>query len=202
MEGKAFAQSNPWERSFRYDAPIIGLAILILIAGWVMKTTVEGDRTAFHDPDAGFSLEYPSTWTPSDRKGFVFSIHKLRAEGRIKPGLWIEVKEPPSQPDPQIQALVTPLTVDRGRQLFGYRVLSVTETQLDGESAMQIEYAYVDLPPGSATQSSLPVVVRAVDTLILDHDKITIITHAAPEDSFTDYKLIFEGMLNSLELRP
>jgi hypothetical protein len=166
-----------------------------------MKTFVEGEHTAYHDPEAGISLQYPSSWTPSDRKGFAFSIHNLRAEGIIKPGLWIEVKGPPSQPDVQIQALVAPQTVDRGRQLFGYRVLSVTETQLDGTVAMQIEYAHVEMPSGSAAQSSLPVVVRAIDTLFLQHDKLFIVTYASPGGSFSDYVPIFEGILESLELR-
>jgi hypothetical protein len=200
MEGQASTQSRPWERSLRYDAPVIGLAVLVLIAGWAMKSFVEGERTSYHDPEAGFSLQHPSTWTPSDRKGFVFSIHHLRAEGLVKPGFWIEVKEPPSQPNIQIQALVAPLTVDRGRQLFGFRVLSVTETQIGGNAAMQIEYAYVEMPSGLATQFSLPVVVRAIDTLFLDHDKLYILTHAAPGETFPDTNLIFEGILESFEL--
>lgn len=200
MEDQASARSTPWERSFRYDAPILGLAVLVLIAGWAMKSFVEGERTNYHDPEAGFSLQYPSTWTPSDRKGFAFSIHNLRAEGIVKPGFWIEAKEPPSQPNIQIQALVAPLTVDRGRQLFGFRVLSVAEMQLGGKAAMQIEYAYVEMPSGLATQSSLPVVVSAVDTLFLNHDKLYILTYAAPRESFSNYDLIFEGILESLEL--
>jgi hypothetical protein len=199
MEGQASARSTPWERSLRYDIPVIGLAILVLIAGWVMKSFVEGERRTYHDVEAGFSLQYPSTWTPSERKGFAFSIHNLRAEGILKPGFWIEVKAPPSQADLQIQALVTPLTVDRGHQLFGYRVLSLTEIELGGTAAMQIEYAHVEMPSGSAAQSTLPVVVRAVDTLFLDHDTFYVLTYAAPEVSFSEYVPVFEGILESIE---
>lgn len=199
-EGQAADRSKPWERSFRYDTPVIGLAILMLIGGWAMKSIIEGERTTYQDSQAGFSIQYPSTWTLAERKGFSFSTRNLRAEGVYKPGMWIEIKVPPSREEIQIQSLVTPLTVDRGRQLFGYRVLNVTEAEIGGVAAMQIEYAYVEMPPGSAAQSALPVVVHSVDTLFLADDKLYIVTYAAADGSFPDYVPIFEGMIETMEL--
>jgi hypothetical protein len=202
MEGQGLTRSTPWERSFRFDAPVIALAILVLIAGWMMKITVEGERTPYLDPESGFSFEYPSSWTPIDRKGISISVHYLRAEGIHKPGFWIEAKSPSLQENLRIQALVAPLTVDRGRQLLGYRVLSVAEIELDGNKVMQIEYAYVEMPSASTVQTSVPVVVRAADTLLLDQDTLYIITYAAPEVSFPTYVAFFEEILESFEVGP
>ncbi len=200
MEDQAPARSTPWERSFRFDAPVIGLAILVLIAGWMMKITVEGERTTYRDPMSGFTLQYPPSWTPIDKKGIAISVHNLRAEGIHKPGFWIEVSAPYQQENLQIQALVTPLTVDRGRQLLGYRVLGVIEIELDSKQAMQIEYAYVEMPSASTVQTALPVVVRATDTLLLNQNTLYILTYAAPENSFPNYLPIFEEMLESFEV--
>lgn len=202
MEAHPVDNRIPWERSLRYDAVVILMVVLALIVGWSMKSLVEGERTPFTDPETQLTLRYPASWTSLREKGRLLSVRNLRAEGSFKVSLWLEVKSIPSEAIKSVKELIAPFSVDRGQQLTGYRILSVTETQVEDIEAVELSYAYVDLPKGAALQSSLPVVVRAIDILYVFQDQLYVLTFATPTETFQEQREIFDDIRNSVILGP
>jgi hypothetical protein len=202
METHPVDNRIPWERSLRYDAVVIVMVVLVLIVGWSMKSFVEGERTTFTDAEAYLTLRYPASWTALKEKGRLLSVRNLRSEGSFKVGLWLEVKSIPSEAIKSVKEYIAPLSVDRGQQLTGYRILSVGETQVGGIEAVELAYTYVDLPMGTALQSSLPIVVRAIDILFANHDLLYVLTFVAPTETFQELSGIFDDIRNSVILIP
>ena len=106
METQPTTKEIPWERSLRYDVVVFGMVILTLIAGWIMRLLVEGERTKFSDPEIQLSIQYPASWTTQKEKGHLLSVRNLRAEGTFKVGFWLEVKDYPAEAIKQVQELL------------------------------------------------------------------------------------------------
>ena len=202
VESQDDSRPVEWETSLRRDAPVIGLVVLALGASLTLKSLVLGQRATFMDPDAHLSLQYPASWSPSTEKGMLLTVQDLRSQGTFKVTFSAEVKELEAQFTRPVQEMVVPFTVERGQELTGYRVLDLVETQIDGMEAARITYTYVDYGAESHLQSTLPVVVKAVDVLVIHQDKLYALSFAAPAATFAQQSSILESILNSVDLDP
>ncbi|NIN67842.1 MAG: hypothetical protein GTO63_24680 [Anaerolineae bacterium] len=201
MESHTNSRETPWETSLRYDAPVIALAALAFVGIVGLRSLVLGQRAVFTDPDARLSVQYPASWTPGVEKGSLLSVQDLRSKGAFKATFSIVVKELDSQrPIRPVQELVVPFTVERGRELRQYGVLDIAVTQVDTLDAARITYTYVDYPSGSPLQSALPVVVKAVDILVIHGDNLYILSFAAPAATFAQHSGTLDAILNSVDL--
>ena len=190
----------PWETVLRYDAFVIGWVVVVLVAGWALKTWVEGQATIFTDLDASLSLRYPASWTPQAKKGMLLSIRDLQSEGTFKAMFSVAVRELEPMAVEPVQELVEPFTEEKGQELTAYRVLEISETEVDGLEAARISYAYVDEPTEGPFQTSLPVVVRGVDVLVTHGSNLYAFTFAAPVTTFSQQAEILEAILDSVNL--
>lgn len=203
MESQTNSRQSPWETSLRYDAAVILLAALAFTASLGLKSWVLDRRTIFTDPDAHLSLQYPASWAPRTEKGSLFSIQDLRSKGPFKPTFSIVVKELESQQATRpVQESVVPFIVQRGRELRGYGVLGRGETQVDTLEAAKITYAYVDYPSRSPLQSALPVVLKAVDVLVIHQDNLYVLSFVAPAETFAQQSGTLDAILNSVDFDP
>jgi hypothetical protein len=84
--------------------------------------------------------------------------------------------------------------------LTGYHFLGDGEATVGGAKAMQLEYAYVTQPIDEARRSSLPVVVRAREYIVVTQDRTYYITLAAPENEFERASQRFDQMIASVQL--
>lgn len=191
-----------WETSLRYDAMVIGLVILAFGASLTLKSLVLGQRASFADPDSHVSLQYPASWVPYTEKGTLLSIRDLRSQGRFKVTFSLEVTDLEPEAIRPVQEMVVPSTVERGQELMGYRVLEIDETLIDGSEAAEITYTYVDYAVESHLQSTLPVVVKAVDVLVIHQDKLYVLSFAAPAATFEEQSSTLDAILNSVDFDP
>lgn len=190
----------PWETRLAYDAFVIGLFALVLIAGIALKGWVLGKTTAFAAEDSALSLRYPAGWASQAKKGTLLSIRDLQSEGIFKTTFSVEATDlDPAAVEP-VQDLAELFTEDAEQALSGYRILESSDSEVDGVEAVRISYAYVDEPLESAFQTSLPVVVQGVDVLLIHGSKLYVMTFAAPATSFSERVEIMESILDSVEL--
>jgi hypothetical protein len=202
MNSQAEAKPIPWETSFRYDAFVIGLFVLALVAGLGLKTWALTRATISADLDFHLSLSYPAMWTRHTEKGTLLSIRDLQSEGTFKVSFSVAARqlEPPATGP--VQDLVQPHIAERGEGLTAFRVLKTGETTVDGLAAAEISYAYVDDAPWSPLQTSLPVVVQGIDILVVRDTDLYVFTFAAPAPSFAQQAETLEAILRSVQFQP
>ena len=202
MTSQTEAKLIPWETSLRYDVFVIGLFALALILGWGLKTWVEGRSAILTDLDASLSLSYPASWAPHREKGTLLSVRDLRSEGTFKTTFSVTgtALEPTSiRP---VGELAKPFTEKKGQELTAYRVLEINDTQVDELEATRISYAYVEDPIGGTFQTSLPVVVQGVDTLVIHGTNLYVFTFAAPAATFSQQAGTLDAILHSVRFHP
>lgn len=193
-------RSIPWETRLAYDACVIGLFALALIAGIVLKGWVVGKTTTFTTKDSTLSLRYPAAWASQAIKGKLLSIRDLQSEGTFKATFSVEAMElDPAAVEP-VQELVQPFTEDKGQALGSYRILESSDSEVDGLDAVRISYAYVEEPLESPFQISLPVVVQGVDVLVIHGSRLYVLTFSAPATSFSQQAETMESILDSVDL--
>jgi len=193
-------RSIPWETRLGYDAFVIGLFALTLIAGIGLKGWVVGKTTAFTTKDSTLSLRYPAAWASQAIKGKLLSVRDLQSEGVFKTTFSVEATELDPAAVGPVQELVEPFTEDKGQALSGYRILEISDSEVDGLDAIRISYAYVDEPVESPFQRSVPVVVQGVDVLVIHGSRLYILTFSAPATSFSQQAETMESILDSVDL--
>jgi hypothetical protein len=199
---------------------VIGLVILALIAGWVLKVLIQGQTATFASET--LSVRYPVDWVLGKDEEALFTVtdpdsistFKTTFSARVEP--LEEVKEEeyvfkvegvdasvkPLGQVSGLNAAANRIIMCKNRDLKEYNVLSTTPATLSGQNAIAIEYAYVDSPKaGWATAPSLPVVVQAVDTVTVKGDQVHIFTYAADANSFAQEKGTLAAIMESVRLK-
>jgi hypothetical protein len=200
MDRQAETKLIPWEAVLRYDAFVIGLFVVALIAGWGLKSWAEGQATTFTALDATLSLAYPTSWAPQAEKGALLSIRDLQSEGRFKTTFSVTSRELDPTAIKPAKDLVEPFTAERAQDLTAYRVLEVSDTKVDGNEAAKISYAYEEEPADNPFQTSLPVVVQGVDVLVTHGSNLYVLTFAAPATTFSQQAEVFNTILDSVKM--
>jgi hypothetical protein len=177
---------------------VVALVIVALLLGWAFKGWVQGQTVTFTSDDGVVSLSYPDRWLEQVDKETLVTASDVRAEGAFKPFFSLRMREmDPGRPLTENDLLVA-LSLDRAEMLTAYRVLSVDQGTVGGLEASRVEYAYVAEPAGSI-QASVPVVVRAIDWVIIRESKAYILTFAAMADQFADEEGAFNSILASVD---
>lgn len=199
---------------------VIGLVILALIVGWVLKVSIQGQTATF--ASEALSVRYPVDWLLGKDEEALFTVtdpdslstFKTTFSARVEPLGQVEEQEyvfkvegvdasvKPLGQVTGLSAAANRLVMRRNKELKEYNVLSAREATLRGQEALAIEYAYVDSPrAGWATAPSLAVVVQAVDTVTVRGDQVYIFTYAADANVFAQEKGILAAILESVSLK-
>jgi hypothetical protein len=178
---------------------VVALVFVALLLGWAFKDWVLGQMVTFTSEDGAVSLSYPNRWLEQIDKETLVTASDLRGEGLFKPTFSLRTREmDPDFPLTENDLLVA-LSLDRAEELTAYRVLSVEQGMLAGLDASKVTYAYVAEPAGGS-QSSMPVVVQAIDWVVIHEGRAYILTFAAAADRFADEEGAFDSILASVDL--
>jgi hypothetical protein len=179
---------------------VVALLIVALILGWAVKGWVEGQTIPFTSEDGMLSLRYPANWLEQVDKDALLSVSDIRGEGVFKPVFSVATREMnpdfPLTPDD----LVVTMSLRRAEELTAYRILSTGSRTVDGMEASEVSYAYVSDPAGGL-QQSVPVVVEAVDCLVIHEGKVYVLTFAAGSESFGQEEGTFNSILASVDFK-
>ena len=199
---------------------VIGLVILALIAGWVLKVSIQGQTAPFASET--LSVHYPVDWLLGKDDDALFTVtdpdslssFKTTFSARVEPLGEVEEQEyvfkvegvdasvKPLGEVTGLNAAANRLVMRKNKELKEYNVLSARATTLMGQETLAIEYAYVDSPrAGWATAPSLPVVVQAVDTITIKGNQVYVFTYAADANVFAQEKGTLAAILESVSLK-
>lgn len=198
MEAKTESKPIPWERSFRYDAAVIGLIVVLLIAALGLKAWAMARASVVTRLDPSLSVRVPASWAARTEKGTLLSIRDLQSKGSFKVTFSVTATALDPAALQPIRQLAEVYAEARGEDLISFRLLDLNDTELDGLEAVKITYAYVESPPGSSLGAGLPVVVQGVDSLVIHANMLYVFTFAAPATSFSEQTATLDAILESV----
>ena len=167
----------------------VGVAIVLVTAlalGLVLRMQTGNRMTVFRDSTTSFSIAYPTTWGASESlTDALIKVQDPETNSPFKATLRVETRDIDSANPPTLQQLVD-RRVDLNGALTGYHFLSSDSATVGGVKAMKQEFAYVVQPNDQPRRASLPVVVRAIEYIVLAKTHVFYITLAAPSTEFPD----------------
>ncbi len=191
-------------REFRTWTKDIGVAIVVIVAlalGFVLRSQVGGQTTTFQDKASGFSIAYPASWGGvASLQGAILDVSDPRTGSVYKTSLSVEKRGLDPQNPPTIQQLVDRRIQQQGA-LTAFHLLSSQDDTVAGAKAMRQEYAYVVQPIDQALRASVPVVVHAIEYVVVTKDNAFFITLNAPESAFADASAQMNDIIRSVKVQ-
>jgi len=189
------------QRFLRKD---IGVAIVVLIAlalGLLLRMQTVNRATIFQDKDTAFSITYPATWgSVESLQDVLLKVEDPQTNSTFKTTLAVETRDLDPQSPPTLQQLVDRRIAQRGG-LTGYHFLSSDPATVGGAKAMRQEYAYIVQPIDQPRRASLPVVVHAMEYIVIGKENVFYITLAAPEGEFADARAQMEQIVETVKVQ-
>ena len=193
--------TNTWDfRLGRKDAGVALVLIAALALGWLLRMSVEGRTTVFQDKATGFTVSYPATWGSTESlKQIMLKVENPATESAFKSSLAVDRRGLDTQNPPTLQLLVDRRVAQQGT-LTAYHLLSTADATVSGLKSMRQEYAYVVQPIDQARRASLPVVVHAIEYVVLGKDSAYYITLAVPEDEAAGATQLMDSIIRSVKV--
>lgn len=175
------------------EITVVVVTAIALLAGWFYKSSVESRSVAFESD--GVSAALPDGWLQSQAEGDL-----IRATDRTSTGF------PTTYAISKlaVAAEITPAeaasfqTLERSQQLTGFRVLKQQTVLVNGQTAYQVSYVFVESDP-NITEADIPSVVRGVDyTFVKDSQAITV-SFWADQHEFEAGMNLFNRFLSSVK---
>ena len=130
------------------DWLVVGVVILALLLGWVVKAWAEGGTESFTDPETGLTLTYPSGWLMSSTGDYVFKARDPQS-GFFKITYQVMADRlDPTRPISLVDA-VNATAVSRARKLTAFRLLDIVPMDDGGQvlpSNMEVANEELKLP--------------------------------------------------------
>jgi len=189
------------QRFLRKD---IGVAIVVLIAlalGLLLRVQTANRVTIFLDKDTAFSITYPATWgSVESLQDVLLKVEDPQTNSAFKTTLAVETRDLDPQSPPTLQQLVDRRIAQRGA-LTGYHFLSSNPATVGGAKAMRQEYAYIVQPIDQPRRATLPVVVHAIEYVVVGKENAFYITLAAPEGDSADARAQLEQIVQTVKVQ-
>ena len=177
------------------DGIVIGLVIVSLVAGWLIKSNAESASQSISGDVGSFS--YPIGWLSNRTDGLHAADTRTNSGVPTAFGLTAETVNA----DQDLKALSTRQTIRLAQDLDGFSMLSTKSESVNGEPAVTLAYAYVVVPDvGVASSNRLPVVVEATDSLIKHSDKLYVLRFSADSAAFAALADLRAKLVNSVKL--
>jgi hypothetical protein len=186
------------QRFWRKD---IGVAIVVLVAlalGLLLRSQVTTRTTTFQTKAAPISFSYPATWGNVETlQDVLLKVENPETNSAYKTNLTVESRDLDPTSPPTLQQLTDRRVTQRGT-LTGYHFLSSDPATVGGTKAMRLEYAYIAQPIDQPRRASLPVVVQAIEYIVLGKANVYYITLAAPENDFANAQIQMDQILKTV----
>jgi hypothetical protein len=167
---------------------VAAVTILALVAGWVVKTTVETQTKPVQQ--SGLTVSVPQKWLVQTEST---GTELIVASNISEPQQRLIVSLLPSGDDLTLPRAGSQRNLERARSRSNYRVLTQGDDNVNGRVVYKIEYAYVKAEP-----RAVPVVVKGVDYLFFDGGRIL---GFVGEDNAAEYDMtvpLFERLLGTV----
>ncbi len=162
------------------ELSVVVVTVIALALGWWLKTGVENRSAAFSGD--GITAQTPAGWMTSKANGDEVLHVTDRTTSGFGTTYIIQQKAIPA--DAEMGQVVSLLTLERGNSLTAFRVLNQQEVTIQGQTATEIEYVYVE-SAANVTHAVIPAVVHGVDYVFVKGGKAVIVTYRADQSAYS-----------------
>lgn len=188
------------QRFLRKDVGVVIVVLIALTLGGLLRAHATSRVTMFQDAETAFALAYPATWGEVESlQDVLLKVEDPQTNSAFKTTLTVETRALDPQNPPTLQELVDRRVAQRGA-LTGYHFLSSQPASVGGAKAMRQEYAYVVQPIDEPRRASLPVVVHAIEYIIISQASAFYITLSAPASDFADARAQMERLVQTVRV--
>jgi len=188
-------------RAQRHDRWIswlmLGIVLVALVLGWVVKSAAESRSSPFTTPD-GLSLRYPAGWILSKN---VQSPTLFQADDSLalpfRSSLLLQRHPLPAVDNP-LGAVQQNLALDRSRSWTAFRILTTQDNvSIQGRTALHVTFAYVE-PNRNPFLETVPVVMHGEDYLFAVGSDAYVVTLTAAEPNFAQAQKALRDLIRYL----
>jgi hypothetical protein len=174
------------------------LTVGLVAAGVNLRGSVVNATRRFDSPEVGISVRYPASWLIDQTSTqYVFRVQDPAA---IPFKTSITVSIIARGENSSAEEVLRDRSLKRSSQVAPYRSLGIETIRLrDGTEARQQTYAYAEVEKNPFLRSE-PIIVRAVDVVVMRGRQAIIITFEADSLSFEQDMRFFEAFLATLTL--
>lgn len=190
--------AKPRLRTDRFaDWAVVGLVVVALIAGWLVKSSAENNLQSLSGDVGSFS--YPKGWLVDKSNGL--SVQDARSVSASGVPTTFSLTTEALDGDPSLNAISTGRTIKLSQDLDGFSMLGTKSDSVNGEAAVTLSYAYVIVPEaGTAGSARLPVVVQATDTLVKHNGQLYVLHFNSDSNSFAALAELRAKTISSVKL--
>lgn len=176
---------------------VLGILVIALILGWVVKTLAESRTITYND--GAIRIQYPDGWFKAQASAPALLQVEDKWARPFRTTLRLE-KRPLSPDAPKPLALLQQtLTLERARNLTAYRVLETEESVPIGSyTALHVTFAYVETNPDPFMET-VPVVMHGEDYIIPDGNQAYVFTLTAAEANYAQAQRSLQNFVRSFQ---
>jgi hypothetical protein len=189
-------------RYLRKDVGVASVFIVCMLLGVALWQAVDSRSMSFTAQDVPLSIAYPSQWVPTESllEAPLLKVADPTTPSAFKTALTVESRELDPAAPPTLQTLLDQ-RVEQREALTGYHFLANRDSTVNGQKAIEYEYAYVVQPIDEPRRASLPVVVVAREYIVVGKDNAYYITFATPEAEFVRFGPRMAQMIQTVRLQ-
>jgi hypothetical protein len=207
------AKMTAAEQDRRSSLMVIGLLVVMIIVGWLVRTSFQY-RTAEHraplDPaDAGgpaVTLVLPEAWAPAGEANTSGAVQyaDVTATSSYKTTIGVVSRDLDPTAGLTLDGVVDrEIAVHTNDTLTypGYQLLGkVGDGTVDGQPAKVIEYAYAAKPIDVQQRDAPPVVVHAREYVVIKGTRLFLITLTADQAYYAEQADALAAIVNAIKL--
>jgi len=184
------------------DWAVIGVLVVALLLGWVVKTWAEGQRATFADAEAGLSLRYPQGWFQQSNDKLAFQALSPDS-GRFKTTYQVRIWPVAAGSDvtPTLTSVLNDASLSRAQEGTAFRLFDIDPGEdIDGQPSMESTYVYV-VESTDLFSQRMPTVVEGLDIAVMRGDQVYVFSLLAEEAAFEDAQKPFRRFVESAEIQ-
>jgi hypothetical protein len=177
---------------------VIVITLAALVIGWGLKSYVE-NQTAVAQAD-GITLAYPANWVRGKVDEELLNLYDSNAASTVE--TFFTIRTEPAAEDRQLNFLVNSHILGLSQEKAQFVVLATESATLAGRPAIAVHYAYTATPEaGLAVTAAMPVVMEAIDTLVLEKGQLYVFTFAADASLYAQEEANRQIILGSVRFQ-
>lgn len=180
------------------------LLVLLITAfgitgGFVLRSQAVGAVQRYENAENGIIAQIPARWIlQTNDPRYVFRVQDTLA---IPFKTAIQVSVIPVGGDGLAADVINNLLVNRAAQFTTFRALGrIPITLGNGVEGQEVTYAYASVEVNPFLQAE-PIIVRAIDVVVLRQGQALIITYESDTNSFEANKPYFDSFLATLQFQ-
>jgi len=183
------------------DWAVVGVLVIALLLGWMVKVLAEGMTDTFTDADHALTLRYPQGWllTGDDQVAFR-AVDPGSADFKTTYEVQVLPAGVTSPTTATLSLALNNVSLARSQETTAFRQFDVVEgRELDDRPTMESTYVFVQKGSDLFFQK-MPVVVLGLDIAVAEGDQVYIFTLLARQDLFAAAERDFRRFVRSAKI--